>query len=378
MAHLTSPVVAVAHSWAVRMADSVLARYPLAQARWHYEHGLVVKALVEVGEATEEPRYARFAQAWLDKFVTADGDIHTYQLEEFNLDQINPGKLLFRLYRQQGDERYARALRLLAEQLHRQPRTPSGGFWHKHIYPNQMWLDGLYMAGPFRAEYALTFGEPDLWEDVARQFLLIEQRTRDPHTGLLYHAWDESKTQPWANPETGCSPHFWGRAMGWYLMAIVDVLDFFPVEHPQRRHLIESFNRLAEALVRYQDPLTGLWYQVVDLPERPGNYHESSVSAMLAYAFAKATRRGYVTRDYASVARRVYRGLLENMIRVDAHGTLTLEGTCSVAGLGGLPYRDGSFEYYISEPVVANDFKGDGPFILAALEMDRAEVDKAP
>lgn len=349
------------------MADSILQSYPVSQWKWHYEHGLLIKTIAAIGET----RFQNIDQKWLDHFVAADGKIRTYRVGEFNLDQINPGKLLFPVYQRTGDKRYAAALHLLHDQLHDQPRNSSGGFWHKQIYPNQMWLDGLYMVAPFEAEYAVAFDEPALFDDLTRQFILMEQHNRDPQTGLLYHAWDESKTQQWADPISGCSPHFWGRGIGWYVMALVDVLDFLPAEHPNRPALLEILNRLTQALIRFQDPASGLWHQVLDQPERPGNYRESSASAMFVYGFAKAVRNGWLASEYLSAAQRAYRGLLENMIRVDTRGVLTLEGTCSVAGLGGEPYRDGSYEYYINEPVTANDFKGVAPFILAALEMEK-------
>jgi unsaturated rhamnogalacturonyl hydrolase len=371
-------VVSPVNSWATRMADSVLASYPPARWKWHYEHGLVVQAVRAAGAAGGGDRYVRFAQRWVDHFVTPEGGIRTYRLAEFNLDQINSGKLLFPLYWQTRAGRYARAIELLRDQLHNQPRTDSGGFWHKKIYPYQIWLDGLYMAGPFYVEYALTFDEPALADDMVRQFSLIERKARDPQTGLLYHGWDEKRRQKWADPETGCSPQFWGRAIGWYAMALVDVLDLLPATHSGRFVLVEILQRLSFALLRFQDPASGLWYQVVDKAGRPGNYREASVSAMLIYAFARAVRQGYLASDFLPVARRAYRGLLENMIKVDAHGMLTLEGTCSVAGLGGKPYRDGSYEYYVGEKVAANDFKGVGPFILAALEMDAAGAEKVP
>ena len=361
------PVISATNSWAVRMADSALQGYPVSRWKWHYEHGLVIQAITAIGTA----RFQDIGQAWVDHFVIPNGEIRSYRVGEFNLDQISPGKLLFPSYRNTGKECYASALRLLRSQLRDQPRNASGGFWHKQIYPDQMWLDGLYMAGPFYAEYAVTFDEPAIFDDLAHQFLLIEEHTRDTQTGLLYHAWEESRVQKWAHPATGCSPHFWGRAIGWYMMALVDVLDFLPQEHIHRSALIDILNRLALALTRFQDSASGLWYQVVNLPDCAGNYRESSVSAMLVYSFAKAVRKGWLASEYLSAARRAYHGLLENMIRVDARGAVTLEGTCSVAGLGGSPYRDGSFEYYVGEPVAANDFKGVGPFILAALEMDK-------
>jgi unsaturated rhamnogalacturonyl hydrolase len=357
------------------MVDSTLQRYSLNDALWHYEHGLLVMAIEKVAEVTCEKRYERFVSDWIDTFVRADGGIRTYRVDEYNLDQINAGKLLFRAFEKTGDARYKKALELLRDQLRTQPRNKSNGFWHKKIYPFQMWLDGIYMAGPFLAEYAARFDEPSAFDDIAHQIMLIEERTRDDATGLLYHAWDETKGQQWADRLTGRSPHFWGRGMGWYVMAIVDVLDFLPRDHDSRPSVIAILDRTAAALVRVQDEATGLWYQILDLPERAGNYLEASASAMFVYAFAKAVRNGYLPPDYLSVARRGYHGLLQNLIKVDAQGLLTLEDVCSVAGLGGDPYRDGSFDYYVTEKVLPNDPKGVGPFILAALEMERGEVD---
>ena len=357
------------------MADSILPTYTPVQWMWHYEHGLLVQAITKVGANAGNARLQHLGRKWVDHFVTSHGEVLTYRAQDFNLDQINPGKLLFPLYRLTGDERYAQAIRLLINQLKDQPRNRSGGFWHKQIYPHQMWLDGLYMAEPFYAEYAHIFNEPAIFDDIIHQFTLIEKHTRDPQTGLLYHGWDESRSQAWADPGTGCSPNCWGRAIGWYVMALVDVLDYLPIDHAGRTSLISILQRLAEALVRFQDEATGLWYQVVDAADRPGNYRESSVSAMLTYGFAKAVRLGYLDPQYLVAAQRAYRGLLENMIRVDAFGAVTLEGTCSVAGLGGAPYRNGSFEYYVNEPVAANDFKGVGPFILAALELETTRVE---
>lgn len=358
-------------SWPVRMADTVLRTYPAERWQWHYEHALVIKAIAAVGEILTEPHFYAIDQAWLDNFITDTGQIRTYALEEMNLDQVNPGKLLFAVYRRTRLERYGTAIQHLREQLRRQPRTPSGGFWHKKIYPNQMWLDGLYMSAPFLAEYAATFAEDEIFNDIANQFRLFDQNARDPESGLLYHAWDETRTQKWANPSTGCSPHFWGRAVGWYLMALVDTLDFIPSTSELRNEFTCHLLRLAESLVRCQDPETGMWYQVLDLPNRPENYLETSASAMFAYGLAKAVRCGCITADYLQAAQRAYQGLLDTKVRVASDGTLALDGICRVAGLGGTPYRDGTFEYYIKEPVGTNDFKGVGPFILAGLELEQ-------
>ena len=374
MKQIVSQPPPVLNTWSVRMVESTLRRYTLYDALWHYEHGLQVMAIQKVGEVTGEAQYKRFVLDWINRFVQADGCIRTYRVDEYNLDLINAGKLLFGALELTGDQRYRKALDLLREQLRKQPRTHSNGFWHKKIYPYQMWLDGIYMAEPFLAEYAHRFDEPATFEEVAHQIRLIEEHTRDEKTGLLYHAWDESKTQSWANPLTGHSPHFWGRGVGWYVMAIVDVLDHFPLEQAHRPDLIAILNRAAGALVKVQDETSGLWYQILDLPDRAGNYLEASASAMFVYAFAKGVREGYLAQEYLLSARRGYHGLLQKMIKVDSQGLLTLEGTCGGAGLGGEPYRDGSFEYYVSEKIIPNDPKGVGSFILAAIEMESAGI----
>ena len=359
------------------MAESTIARYPLDTALWHYEHGLVVKSILESGIYYEDDSFIRFAMAWVDRFVNTDGSIATYQKEEFNLDQINPGKLLFFFHNTTGEVRFQKALELLHSQLRDQPRTQSNGYWHKKIYPYQMWLDGIYMAGPFLAEYAMVFSQPGDFDEIAHQILLIEANTRDDETGLLYHAWDERHEQPWADPSNGHSPHFWGRALGWFEMALIDIFDFFPIGHASYRQMVKIFRNVGNALLKYQHPQTGMWYQIVDMADRPGNYLESSVSCMLTYAFAKGVRKGLLPVEFLDAARHAYRGILEHQISMDGHGSVNLANTCGSAGLGGVPYRDGSFDYYVGEKIMSNDFKGIGPFILAAMEMEKAGVGTA-
>lgn len=332
-------------------------------------------ALEQVWLKTSEQKVYDYIKRNIDEFVRPDGSIRTYRLEEYNLDQINEGKLLFFLHDTTGDERYKKAAYLLRKQLQTHPRTREGGFWHKQIYPHQMWLDGIYMAAPFYAEFAKRFDESQGFDDVAHQITLIEQHTRDRETGLLYHGWDESKTQRWADPETGCSPCFWGRAIGWYAMAIPDVLDYFPGEHPQRDELLAIFETTMSAIARVQDPASGVWYQVLDQGDRPGNYLEASASCMFVYALAKGVRKGYIGKEYLAVAVRGYEGIREQFVEVDDQGLVNLSGICSVAGLGGKPYRDGSFEYYVGEKVITNEYKGVGPFVMASVEMENLIVE---
>jgi unsaturated rhamnogalacturonyl hydrolase len=357
--------------WSARMADSCIERQPTLADNWSYEPGVVLKGIEQVWLDTGNKKYFEYIKRNVEQFVEPDGNIRTYNLQDYSLDQINSGKLLFQLYEETGDQRYQQALHLLRKQLQTQPRTSEGGFWHKNIYPYQMWLNGIYMAGPFYAQYANYFGEPDGLNDVAHQILLIEWHTHDPKTGLFYHGWDESRMQKWANPQTGCSPNFWGRAMGWYAMAIVDVLDFMPPSHQARDRIVTIFQRMIHSLTLIQDATTGLWYQILDQGGRKGNYTEASASCMFVYAIAKGIRKGYLAPECLEVARKGYAGVIEHLVEVDENGQVNLTGTCHTAGLGGEQQRDGSYEYYIGEPLETNDHKGVGAFLLTATEMER-------
>jgi unsaturated rhamnogalacturonyl hydrolase len=358
--------------WAVRVASSVMRRSPTAvYDKWDYTAGLMLLAMERVGDATHDPKYAAYIKASIDSLVHPDGTIATYASSEYNLDQINEGRALFTLYDRTHDARYARATDRLRDQLRAQPRTAEGGFWHKQIYPQQMWLDGLYMAEPFYAQYAQRHGDTAAMTDVARQFLLVARHLRDPKTGLYYHAWDSMHEQPWADPATGLSKNFWGRAVGWYLMAAVDALDYLPKTHRDRPELIRIVQRLADAVAQVQDPVSGVWWQVLDQPNRAKNYLEASGSAMFTYAFAKGARMGYLAPTYRSLAERAFDGMVKTFVTVGADGLVSINGICKVAGLGGNPPRDGSYEYYVSEPVVADDYKGVAAFILAANELGR-------
>jgi unsaturated rhamnogalacturonyl hydrolase len=342
-----------------------------ARARWAYETGVFLKGLEALWMRTGDVKYFEYLKAVMDSYLAPDGSISTYKPEDYNLDNINCGKVLLTLFEKTGDEKYRKAALLLMKQLESQPRTREGGFWHKQIYPYQMWLDGIYMASPFLAQFSRMFDRPAGFDEVASQILWIESHTRDARTGLLYHGWDESKAQEWADPKTGLSKSFWGRAMGWYAMGIVDVLDFMPEKHPRRKALIGVLRRLSTAVTSYQDGATGLWYQVVDQGKRDKNYLEASASSMFVYALAKGARKGYLGKEYAAVARKGYEGLVKHLIRTDADGSVHLTQICSVAGLGGPQKRNGTFEYYVSEPVVANDLKGVGAFLMAGMEIDQ-------
>lgn len=336
---------------------------------WTYEQGVIHDAIKKMWHATGDAKYYRHIQTGMDFWLDADGNAKAYDLDEYNIDHVTPALSLMTLYRWTGQEKYKKMVELIRSQLKTHPRTKEGGFWHKKIYPWQMWLDGLYMAEPFYAEYSSVWGE-DNWNDIANQFVWVEKHTLDPKTGLLYHAWDESKEQKWANKQTGQSPHFWGRAMGWYAMGIVDTLDSFPRDHPRRGELIAILGRLAKAVEKVQDPKSGVWWDILDLGGKEKNYLESSASAMFVYAIAKGVREGYLPEKYMTVAKRGWDGIVKEFVKTDASGVTNWEGTVSVSGLGGNPYRDGSYEYYMSEKLRTNDAKGLAPAIKAALEME--------
>lgn len=351
--------------------DSITVK-PGKPANWDYEQGLFLKALEKVYERTGDAKYFQYIQKNINSFVDNKGNIRTYHFDEFNSDNITTGRMLLYLYQEMGDEKYKLAAEKLRSQIDKQPRTSEGGFWHKQRYPNQMWLDGLYMLEPFYAEYGNIFGQNN-WDDIVKQFELCYQGTLDPKTGLLFHAFDAAKIQPWANKQTGKSPNFWGRSIGWYLMALVDVLDYMPKNHPKRSILLNQFKSLSQAVAKVQDPKSGLWYQVPNFPNREGNYLEASCANMFVYAFAKGVRKGYLPDLYIQKAQNAYQGILKNFVTKDANGYIHLEKTVTVGGLGGTPYRDGSYAYYLSEPTRTDDLKGAAPFILASLEMEIAK-----
>ncbi len=369
-------------SWATTVANSEMQHNPklwmadfLKKPKWDYTQGLIAKAMLQTYEATEDSAYLHYVQEFADYFIQPDGSIKTYKLNTYNIDRVNGGNFLFDLYRLQPEQRFLDAIALLRSQLETQPRTSEGGFWHKKIYPHQMWLDGLYMGEVFYARYAYENDQPALFDDIVNQFATVDKHTLDKKTGLNFHGWDESKEQAWADSITGCSPHFWSRSMGWYVMAIVDVLDYLPADHPGREELISILQRVSKGLLKFRDKKTGMWYQVTNYPKREGNYLESTGSVMYCYAFAKGARKGYLDAKYLDIARHTFQGMLDNVIQTNDDGTVSLTKCCAVAGLGGKPYRSGSYEYYINETVRNDDPKGIGPFILAALELSKSAAD---
>jgi unsaturated rhamnogalacturonyl hydrolase len=361
--------------WSLRMANTVLATsdsliyYVDRNPKWAYDVALLGMAIDRLGSV--DKKYSKYMETWVDHFVRPDGSVLDYRMSEYNLDRIFPGRNVMTLYMRHPETRYKIAIEGFVEQLKSHPKTNSGGYWHKNIYPWQMWLDGIFMASTYMAQYAKEFNAPE-WFDVATtQTKLIYEKTLDPSTGLLMHAWDESRSQKWCDPSTGKSHYPWSRATGWYIMAIVDILEYLPENHPDRPALISLLQKTCDALLKVRDPKSGIWYQVLNHGGRDGNYLEGSGSAMYAYVFAKGARKGYLDKKYRSIAESSFDGIVKELITVDAKGLITFKNICGGCGLGGNPYRDGSYEYYVNEKRVINDTKGVGPFIMAAIELDR-------
>ncbi|AUS04342.1 glycoside hydrolase family 88/105 protein [Pseudotamlana carrageenivorans] len=368
--------------WSERMMLSEIERFPKAslldfrdKPKWSYTNGLVLDAAARVYEQTKNEKIYQYIYDYADEMIDSTGTILTYKLSNQNLDMIKSGDVLLYLYPKTKEQRFLTAMETLNSQMESQPTTSEGGYWHKKIYPYQMWLDGLYMAEPFHLRYAKTYIEDEakkkhIYDDVVLQFDLIQKHSQDKETGLLYHGWDESKEQRWANKDTGNSQHFWSRGMGWYGMAMVDVLDDLPSDHPGRARIIKYLNEYAEAIAKVQDE-SGLWWQVLDQGAREGNYLEATGTAMFTYTFAKGANKGYLPAKYLTIAEKAYDVLIDKLVTVEKNGVINLNKCCGVAGLGGDPYRDGSYEYYIGEIIRSNDPKGTGPFIMASLELNK-------
>jgi len=368
--------------WSERMALSEIKRFPdptlldfRDKPKWSYTNGLVLQAMSKVYEETNNQKLYDYIYDYANRMIEENGAIKTYKMSNYNLDMIKSGDAIYYVYNKTEEPRFKNVMDTLHRQLEGQPTTSEGGYWHKKVYPYQMWLDGVYMAEPFHTKYAKSYMDDEeakkVYDKIMLQFDLIEKYSRDPETGLYYHGWDESKEQKWANKDTGLSQNFWSRGMGWYGMALVDVLDYLPENYEGRERLIKYLNQYAEAIVKYQDEKTGTWYQVLNLPEREGNYLEATGTSMFTYTLGKGVNKGYLPKQYLDNANKAFKGILDTFITVEDNGVVNLNKCCGVAGLGGNPYRDGTFEYYIGEIIRSNDPKGTGPFIMAALELNK-------
>lgn len=356
-----------------KMADCLMKREGILQKQWSYDYSVVHQGMEMLYGRTGEKKYFDYIQRSLDAFLSPDGSqLRGYDPNSHNLDFLCLGKQLLYLYRQTGEQRYFTAASVLRRQLLSQPRTPEGGFWHKACYPSQMWLDGLHMAAPFYLRYALEAGEgPESVNDVTWQLRLAYDRTLNPVTGLNCHGWDAARQQKWADPISGRSAHAWGRAVGWYMTALVDVLELLPESANDRGALLTILKAMAQKLLLVRRD--GVWQQVLDCPGRMGNYAEASGSSMIVYALLKGARLGLLTPEIGREGQLAFGALVRHFVGQLQDGTLFLAKCCQCAGLGGANYRDGSFDYYISEPIISYDLKGTGAFIQAACEMERMQ-----
>jgi unsaturated rhamnogalacturonyl hydrolase len=335
---------------------------------WNYIDGCMMTSLYTIYKQTGNKKYLDFIDSFVDYYVFEDGTIRGYDLETYNLDNLNEGRILFDLYKETGKEKYNKAISLLYKQIEGQPRIAIGNFWHKAIYPNQIWLDGLYMAQVFYTRYVGERGNGD-YSDIVRQFTNVYENMYDKEKKLYYHGWDYSKQAFWADKQTGLSKSFWLRSLGWYTVALVDAISYIK-DNTAKVKLVEIFKQTIEGVEQYIDPVTNMYWQVVDQIGREGNYPETSGSSMIAYAMMKGARLGFVDKRFAAVGEKVFNGICDKYL-TETDGKLNLGGICLVAGLGpeNNRRRDGTFEYYISEPVVENDAKGTGPFVMAYTEI---------
>lgn len=342
-------------------------------SKWNYIDGCMIKALLEMYAITKEEKYFKFADEFIDYRVYEDGTIDGYDVSELNIDNVNAGKTLFELYDLTGKEKYRKAIDLVYSQIEKMPRTESGNFWHKNIYPYQIWLDGLYMCQPFYMEYETRFNNKKNYKDIYSQFSYVIDNMRNPLNGLYYHAMDTSKEAFWCDKVTGLSQNIWLRAEGWYAMALLDTLDKADKDDAAYSEYYEklknAFVDLIDSLLKYQDE-SGMWYQVVNFGGMDKNYLETSGSSILVYAILKGVRLGFLPESYRVYAEKAFDGICKRYLRVDENG-MGLGGICLVAGLGGNGRRAGTYDYYMSEPIVEDDAKGVGPFLLAYTELLR-------
>ena len=363
--------------WSERMANNTMQHWPQGRFRdagtspgWNYQLSVLLEGMETVWKKTGDKAVFQYIQQSMDQLVDPDGSIPAYHANGQSTDDILLGRQLLLLYRVTGEAKYRKAGILIRKQLTTQPRNASGGFCHTRGFPTQMLLDDVYMIGPFFAEYASTFQEPEDFADITKQFVLLEDHTRDPKSGLLYQEWNEPRTESWVSKTTGTSASFWGRGTGWYIMALVDTLPYYPKDNPDRAALLAILNRTADGIIRHQDRKTGLWYQVLDKPKEKGNYLESSASGMFIYALAKGVRLGYLPKRYSANALRGWNGMLDHFVQTAPDGGITITETVKSIDLGSAPSHDGSFAYYISAPVISNDPKGIGAFLLASIEIE--------
>lgn len=364
--------------WSNKVVESTITFYPdpvqiaiYAPAQWNYEYGYFLSGVIELGEKTKNEAYVKYAQQWTDHFIDAKGNLDTleYRRRDYKLDDVAPGRLFVYLHAITKDDKYKRGADQLIEHLREQPTTKEGGYWHKKIYPYQMWLDGIFMGDVFSMQYAKHFNEPHWIDEAIHQIKLMSKYTRDPETGLMYHGWDESKNKTWAHPDKGTSPEFWGRAIGWYMMALAEAMECIPASHPERKDVEKIFRDLSASVMKYQDKHSKLWYQVMDKSNQQGNWIETSCSAMFGYAMAKGANLGVLDKSYLAHAKVILNALTRDYVYFDDAGRLYLDQTVKVGTLNP-KFSKGDFAYYISTERRINDYKGLASLLFLAKELE--------
>jgi unsaturated rhamnogalacturonyl hydrolase len=352
--------------WAEKGCEALMHKFEPEQLppdRFHYHQGVFLSGMEKCWKQTKNDKYYNYIKRWVDTQIQPDGSVKKFNSNE--LDDIQPGVLLFNLYETTGDERYKKALHTLVPLLKSWETNAEGGFWHKGRYPNQMWLDGLYMAGPIATQFGQAFGDSSYFDMITYQAILLEKHTKNKENGLLHHGWDASKEAVWADPETGKAPEFWGRAIGWYPVALLEMFEYLPEDHKDKAQLVASLQDLLIALPKYQDEATGLWYQVVDKGDQPDNWVENSCTALYVHAIAKAVRFGYLDAKYMQYAWKGFQGIIDTL-KFDENGNVLIGNICIGTGIG-------DYAHYIARPTSENDLHGAGAFILMCVEMSLAQ-----
>ncbi len=354
--------------WGELACDTLMAKFDAKDlppaGRFHYHQGVFLSGMEKCFEQNKKDKYYTYIKNWVDSIVDDKGTVTGCDPGQF--DDIQPGTLLFGLYEKTGDERYKTALFTLVPLFKNWKTNSKGGFWHKSNLPNQMWLDLLYMCGPIAVRFGHTFHDPDYFDLIAHQAILMYQYTKDNKTGLLYHGWDETKKAVWADPITGRSPEFWGRSIGWFPVALMEIFDYFPENHEKKPKLVNILQSTLKSLIPFQDEKTGLWYEVIDKGEDPKNWLETSCTCLFVYALAKAVRMGYLHKIYLKYARKGFEGVI-NRLKFDENGCVIIDGVCIGTGIG-------DYEHYLNRPTSANDLHGAGAFILMCAEMNLASA----
>lgn len=364
-------------AWPDKIITSTVKLYPdpaqlsiTSPGNWSYEYGFFLNGTMAWYEKTKKTDYHNYVKQWADRYIDANGALDTtqYNVKEYRLDDILPGRLFISLYKITGEEKYKHAAALLENHLLHQPKTNDGGYWHKQIYPYQMWLDGIYMGDVFAMQYASVFNKPQMIDESIHQIKLIAQHCTDSKTGLLFHGWDESKNKVWADPKTGTSQEFWGRGIGWYLMALIDCLDYIAANHPERKNIETIYKNLTQAILKYQDKKTGLWFQIINKGDSHDNWIETSCSAMFVYAIAKGSNKGILDKTFYATAKKAFSSLVAQHVYFTADGTLYMDQTVKVATLNPKVSK-GDYPYYIGLERRVNDYKGLAALLYASMEI---------